>query len=92
MYTLGFKVDGEIMTGTGRIDAVWEQQDLIVVSELKYHAKTASKTLLDEAMTQIYDRRYCEKYLDRKKPVLLLGLAFSGKNEVECRMEELNNE
>jgi hypothetical protein len=88
MYTLGFKVDGEIMTGSGCIDAVWEQSDVIVVSELKYHAVKKMKTLLNGAMKQIYDRRYYEKYLDRGKPVLLMGLAFSGK-DVGCRMEEI---
>ncbi|MDR3269183.1 MAG: ATP-binding protein [Tannerella sp.] len=87
MYTLGFKVEGEIMTGIGCIDAVLEQPDVIVVSELKYHAKKKIKTLLHEAKKQIYDRRYYEKYSDKGKPVLLMGLAFSGK-EVGCRIEE----
>jgi hypothetical protein len=88
MYALGFRVDGEIMTNIGRIDAVMEQTDVIVVTELKYHARKKMETLLNEAMRQIRDRQYYEKYLDRGKPVLLMGLAFSGK-KVGCRMEEL---
>jgi hypothetical protein len=87
MYTLGFKVDGEIMTGSGCIDAVWEQPDVIVVSELKYHAVKKMKTLLNDAMKQIHNRRYYEKYLDRGKPILLMGLVFSEK-DVGCRIEE----
>jgi hypothetical protein len=42
--------------------------------------------MLNEAMTQIHDRRYYNLYLGK---VLLLGVAFSGK-EVGCRMEEMN--
>jgi hypothetical protein len=89
MYALGFKVDGEIMTGIGRIDAVLEQSDTIVVTELKYDAKTKTAALLKKAMNQIRDRRYYEKYLDKGKKILLMGLAFSGK-DVGCRMEELS--
>ncbi|GAB6393815.1 MAG: ATPase AAA [Bacteroidales bacterium] len=88
MLTLGFHIEGEIMTGIGRIDAVWEQPDLIVVSELKYHAEKKMETLLDEVIAQIYDRRYYEKYLHKSNPILLMGLAFSGK-EAGCRFEEL---
>jgi hypothetical protein len=42
--------------------------------------------LLKEAMTQIHEKRYYNKYTGK---VLLLGIAFSGKN-VGCRMEVLN--
>jgi hypothetical protein len=57
---------------------------LTVVAELKYHADKPVESLLNEAMKQIRDRRYYEKYLDRK--VMLMGVAFTGK-EVACRME-----
>jgi hypothetical protein len=88
MLTLGFKINGEIMTGAGRIDAVLEQPDCIIITELKYNAKTKISTLLKKAMKQIYDRRYYEKYSDKSKKILLMGLAFSG-NEVGCKMKEL---
>jgi hypothetical protein len=90
MHVLGFKAHGEILTGSGRIDAVLEQPDTIIVSELKYHAKTKTGALLRQAIKQIYDKKYYEKYLDKGKKIVLLGLAFSGK-EVGCRMEELKN-
>jgi hypothetical protein len=82
---LGFDVHGQIMTNIGRIDAVWHQVELTVVAEIKYGVGKEIDSLLDEAMTQISDRRYYDKYLDRK--VLLLGIAFTGK-EIKCRMEE----
>jgi hypothetical protein len=81
---LGFDIQGELMTNIGRIDAVWQQPGLTVVTELKYHAKKSTNALLKAAMKQIRDRRYYEKYLDRK--VILLGVAFTGK-EVACKME-----
>jgi hypothetical protein len=86
MNVLGFKAHGEIMTGSGRIDAVLEQPDTVVVAELKYHSKTKASTLLRHAMKQIHDKKYYGKYLGNGKRIVLLGLAFSGK-DVGCRMD-----
>ncbi|MDR0575823.1 MAG: ATP-binding protein [Tannerella sp.] len=91
MLTMGFTAHGEVMTGSGRIDAVLEQTNTVVVCELKYHAKTKTATLLRNAMKQIRDRRYHEKYLDNGKKIVLLALAFSGK-DVGCRMDAMENE
>ena len=90
MLAMGFTAHGEVMTGSGRIDAVLEQTDTVVVCELKYHAKTKTAALLRNAVKQIRDRRYYGKYLDRGKKIVLLALAFSGK-EVGCRMDALEN-
>jgi hypothetical protein len=86
MKMLGFDIHGEDPTNVGRIDAVWHQRGLTVVAELKYSAEKSADSLLTAAMNQIYDRRYYEKYLDRK--VLLLAVAFACK-EIKCRMEKL---
>jgi hypothetical protein len=56
------------------------------VAEIKYHAKKKLNTLLNEAMAQINDRKYYDKYLDHK--VILMAAAFSGR-EVGCRIKEL---
>jgi hypothetical protein len=85
MRLLGFKIQGEKPNNRGRADAVWEQPGLTVVAELKYHAEKKIETLLNEAMAQIHDRRYYNRYLGK---VILLGIAFSEK-EVGCRMEEM---
>jgi hypothetical protein len=85
MSMLGFDIRGEISTNRGRIDAVWEQAGgTVVIAELKYGAGKQTENLLQEALTQIRNRRYYEKYLDRK--IKLLGVAFTGE-EVACRME-----
>jgi hypothetical protein len=83
MRLLGFKIHGEISNNLGRVDAVWEQPGVTVVAEIKYHAKKKINKLLNEAMKQIRDRRYYNRYLGK---VILLGIAFSGKN-TGCRME-----
>jgi hypothetical protein len=88
MRLLGFVIRGEEHNNMGSSDAVWEQPDLTVITEIKYHAKKTIDTLLDEAIQQIHERRYYNKYLGK---VLLLGVAFSGK-QTGCRMEELKRE
>jgi hypothetical protein len=90
MNVLGFKAQGEMLTGSGRIDAVLEQTGTVVVCELKYHSKTKTATLLRRAIKQIYDKNYYGKYQGKGKKIILLGLAFSGK-EVGCRMDTLGS-
>jgi hypothetical protein len=85
MRLLGFNIHGETPNNRGRADAVWEQPNLTVIAELKYHTEKKTETLLNEAMTQIHERRYYNRYTGK---VILLGIAFSGK-DVGCRMEEL---
>jgi predicted DNA-binding ribbon-helix-helix protein len=86
MKVLGFDIQGEISTNIGRIDAVWHQPDLTVVSEIKYHSEKDIDSLLQEAMTQIRDHKYYEAYLDKK--VMLMAIAFTGK-EVKCELEKI---
>jgi hypothetical protein len=86
MRLIGFKIHGEV-SNLGRADAVWEQSNVTVVAEIKYHAKKKINTLLNDAMKQIYDRRYYNRYIGK---VILLGIAFSG-TKVGCRMKTINN-
>ncbi|MDR1223849.1 MAG: ATP-binding protein [Tannerella sp.] len=87
MQMLGFRIRAEEPNNLGYSDLVWEQPGLTVVAEVKYHAKKKIDTLLNEAMNQIHERRYYNKYSGK---ILLLGIAFSGK-QPGCRMEVLNN-
>ncbi|GAP73401.1 hypothetical protein SAMD00024442_89_2 [Candidatus Symbiothrix dinenymphae] len=89
MTMLGFNIQSEKMTNRGRIDAVLQQDGVAIVTELKYHATTELETLLNQAIAQIREKRYYEPFLDRK--VILLGIAFSGK-EVGCSIEQLKVE
>jgi hypothetical protein len=93
---LGFDVQAEVSTDKGRIDAVWTWDERVVIAEIKY-ADNESKdtqqcvstdTLLEEALSQIRDRRYYERYTGNHRRIALLAIAFAGK-EIACRMEEL---
>ncbi|MDR3245638.1 MAG: PD-(D/E)XK nuclease domain-containing protein, partial [Prevotellaceae bacterium] len=86
MTMLGFKPQPEVMTNVGRIDAVLHHADITVIVEVKYSAKKGAERLLNEAMKQINDHKYYEKYSDGK--VVLMAVAFAAK-EVKCRMEEV---
>ena len=67
---LGLMVDTEVSTSIGRIDAVVETDGRIYVIEFKLH-DTA-----EAALEQIREKRYFERYLDRGKEILLVGVAF----------------
>jgi hypothetical protein len=86
MTMLGFEPQAEVMTNIGRIDAVLQHADITVVAEIKYSAKKGAVRLLNEAMKQINDRQYYEKYSGRK--IILMAVAFSGR-EVRCKLAEL---
>jgi hypothetical protein len=83
MRLIGFEIRGEEPNNLGRADIVWEQSEISVVAEIKYHARKKIDALLAEAMAQIHERRYYNRYNGK---ILLLGIAFSGKN-IGCRME-----
>jgi hypothetical protein len=87
MKVLGFDVRGEVLTNIGRIDVVLHQPTCIVVAEIKHDVKKTVDILLKEAMTQIYNNKYYEAYLDSK--IILLSVAFTGK-EVKCKLENAN--
>ncbi|MDR2346738.1 MAG: ATP-binding protein [Planctomycetaceae bacterium] len=87
---LGFQVQNEIPANIGRLDAVWKLSDMTVIIEIKYSAEKSLDKLLNEAAKQIHDRKYYEAYLTKTSKVILLSIAFAGK-EIACKMEELNN-
>jgi hypothetical protein len=86
---LGFNIRGEILTNRGRIDAVLEQQDYVVVIEIKFSVTKSLETMLSEALAQIRDKKYYEQYLNSGKRLSLLGVAFNGK-DVDCKLESPN--
>ena len=88
---LGFDVLGEVPTDIGRIDAVWRQDDRVVIAEIKHDENSTLEALLQEAFEQIHDRRYYEAFLGKNRRVALLAIAITGK-ETACRMEELIQE
>jgi hypothetical protein len=61
----------EDSTNKGRIDLVVTTTKNIYLFELKYNATA------QEAIEQIQEKQYYEKYLNKKKPITLIGLSFN---------------
>ncbi len=70
---LGLKVEAEVRTSRGRIDAVVEVAEAVYVFEFKLRDDP------EAALAQIEDRRYLDKYRDRGKPLFAIGVQFSLK-------------
>ena len=67
---VGLDIDCEVRTEVGRIDAVVRTASTIFVFEFKLHGTA------DEALAQIREKRYFEKYLDDGRDVVMVGAAF----------------
>ncbi|MDR2544165.1 MAG: ATP-binding protein, partial [Methanobrevibacter sp.] len=85
---LGFKIEGEVVTSIGQMDAVLIIKDLAIIVEIKFGKdKDKIDDLLVKALNQIKNNRYYEKYL--KHDLVFLGMAFADR-EVKCEFKELN--
>jgi ribosomal protein S13 len=79
----GYEVDGEVHTDKGRIDAVLKKGSDVIIVEIKYGKESKVEQLLKEAMEQIKDKKYYEKYVS--SDVSLLAVAFGNKKEIACK-------
>lgn len=64
------KAQSEYSISHGRIDLVLDLPKFLYVIEIKFNKPA------QEALAQIEERRYYERFLDQKKPIILLGLSF----------------
>ena len=97
MRVLGFEMDAEVSTSTGRIDAVLELGDKVYIMELKYidcapdaapeEKRAIFDKALDEGMRQIEDRGYARRFEGSGKTVYKAALAFLGRDDIEMRVE-----
>lgn len=67
----GMNAHAEYSTSHGRIDMVIEEPTATYIVEVKFKAR-ASK-----ALAQIEERKYYEKFMNKGKKLILLGLAFT---------------
>ncbi|MDR3292083.1 MAG: ATP-binding protein [Methanobrevibacter sp.] len=83
---LGFKIEGEVVTNVGQMDAIIIINNLAIIVEIKF-AKNNDKIdeLVDKALNQIKDNRYYEKYL--KHHLYFLGIGYADK-EVKCKFSK----
>lgn len=77
---MGVEIDLEVLTDKGRIDGVLTLTDKIYLIEFKYgKAGTQMETLIHQAIAQIRDKNYGERFLNDSRPRLLLGVGFVDK-------------
>jgi len=88
LLAFGFEFKGEDPTSDGRIDAIKEMKDAVIITEFKYSydkdddgkvvlAKSID-ALLDDAFTQIHEKKYFKKYYNKNK-IILFAIAISNK-------------
>ncbi len=83
MHLVGYRVNAEVSTHRGRIDAVLVLKDRVLIFEFKLNQSA------DVALQQIHDKQYAQPYQQSGKPVLLFGVNFdtTARNIVEWKME-----
>jgi hypothetical protein len=79
---LGYYAQAEVMTSKGRIDVVVQTQAHIYILEFK-----VQHTAL-EALQQIKDKQYAQKYKSEGKPIYLVGIGCQQKEIKDYLMEE----
>ncbi|WP_395048002.1 PD-(D/E)XK nuclease domain-containing protein [Flavobacterium sp.] len=79
---LGFDIISEEQTNIGRIDAVIRFSNIIYIFEFKLGTS-------DEALKQIKEKKYYEKYIIERKEIIMVGVGFDNKerNIKDYKME-----
>ena len=71
---IGLFIEAEARTSIGRIDAVAQTEKYIYIFEFKLNGSA------DEALKQIHDKAYYQKYLGSDREIILVGANFSTKS------------
>jgi hypothetical protein len=85
LASLGINIIGEDITNKGRIDLTLFVGDKIYILEFKVDGQQG------EALRQIKERNYAEKYLNEGKQIYLIGIEFSSeqKNVINFEWERV---
>jgi hypothetical protein len=83
----GFEISAEEHTYKGRIDAVLKKDDNVIVVEIKYNKDNTTDKVIVEAIEQIRDKKYYEKYIGSDES--LLAIVFNDKKEIGCKFQTL---
>jgi hypothetical protein len=91
MQFLGFRALGEVSVANGRIDGVIEQPNgMTYVIEFKYAKDDRDvDAALEEAMRQIGERRYADRYAGTRRRVFKVAIAVSGKGSVKVLSRDM---
>ncbi len=79
---LGLQIEAEVKTNIGRIDAIIESK-CVYIFEFKLNGTK------EEALEQIKAKKYYEKYINRGKPIYLVGVEFRDRNIGEYIVEAI---
>ena len=79
---IGLKVEAEVKTNKGRIDAVIIDKD-VYIFEFKFNGDK------DRALNQIKDKKYFEKYQEINKEIYLFGVEFADRNIGDWIVEKI---
>ncbi len=80
---IGLKVEAEVKTNKGRIDAVIIDKE-IYIFEFKFNGNK------NKALSQIKEKKYFEKYKNTGKEIYLFGVEFADRNVGEWVVEKMN--
>lgn len=86
--TMGYNVIPEDKTSLGQIDLTVKLSDKILIVEFKMLSSSNAKNALE----QVKEKKYHEKYLSQNKPVYVIGIAFDDdtRNICEYAWEKIN--
>ena len=84
-HLVGCRVNAEVSTNRGRMDAILELKDRILIFEFKLN-KSA-----DTALQQIHDKQYYQYYQSLSKTIVLFGVNFdtTQRNITEWKSETI---
>jgi hypothetical protein len=71
---IGLFIEAEARTNAGRIDAVAQTEKHVYIFEFKLNCSA------DEALKQIHDKAYYQKFLGSGREIILIGANFSTEN------------
>jgi hypothetical protein len=95
LNALGFETEGELPTNIGVTDIVLIEEDFVVIAEFKfskikknsYEPIKSFDKMLKEAIEQIKNKKYYEKYTDKK--IIAIEVAFAGK-QLQTQITTIN--
>ncbi|OQY36071.1 MAG: hypothetical protein B6229_10765 [Spirochaetaceae bacterium 4572_7] len=84
LFSLGYDIIAEDVTNRGRIDLTLKTKDAIFILEYKVNTH-------ENAIKQIKERKYYEKYLNENKEIFMIGINFDSelKNISNYQWEQL---
>jgi hypothetical protein len=81
---IGMIAESEVSTAKGRVDTVVHTKERIYVMEFKLDASA------DSALEQIREKRYGDRFLNRDKEVIALGISFSSAEKAVAEWRAMN--